>query len=251
MILGQQWKNESFATKEHFISLAKQLKEKHIRENPQYAYQPRKPGDKKRRMTPKKAAKLQALAGSLVETNKTFNTITDESDEENFNVPALLPSFTTTDGGNLCFSLGDTQVNPNTLEAMVDSQNNLNLQRVIQANSATGVPPNAPPGTNPFNNVPAVAAFNDHRSIPIVSRGHDADVESEYLFNANAYKWDDFDHQVKHIDANWEEEFFNMDLAAANMVENEDPESNRPFPYTEVERQLKLDELFGLSPGTM
>ncbi|KAI9795489.1 MAG: hypothetical protein M1833_007019 [Piccolia ochrophora] len=56
VILGRQWKNETPETKAHFKSLAEQVKQEHTKAHPEYQYQPRKPSEKKRRMTVKKAA---------------------------------------------------------------------------------------------------------------------------------------------------------------------------------------------------
>ena len=265
IVLGQQWKNESAATKEHFIRLSRQLKEKHIREHPQYAYQPRKPGDKKRRMTPKKAAKLHAMAGSLlrpddgashsshtasgsvyidgIHSHDDFEVelVDEELADEDPTIPALLPDFATTDNGNLRFVLGDSSISPKTFEAMLNKQNDLNLKKIVQANIPVGTPLNAP-GIN-INNIPSVIAFNDHNTVPIVSRSHDESVECDYLFNANATNWGQIDTSCKDIDNSWESQFFMMDLAAAE----ENRQDDGPDPYAEIDRQESLNGLFGFN----
>jgi hypothetical protein len=49
--------------------MAEEAKQKHKEEHPEYQYQPRKPSEKKRRMTKKKAAQLQMTAGSPTSTD--------------------------------------------------------------------------------------------------------------------------------------------------------------------------------------
>lgn len=49
------WQNESRDTREAYKKLAEDEKERHIQLYPNYRYQPRKPSEKKRRMTKKKA----------------------------------------------------------------------------------------------------------------------------------------------------------------------------------------------------
>ncbi|KAF1983753.1 hypothetical protein K402DRAFT_155101 [Aulographum hederae CBS 113979] len=57
-IIGDQWNNETEDVKMHYKSMAEDAKQKHLVENPGYQYQPRKPSEKKRRMTKTKAAKI-------------------------------------------------------------------------------------------------------------------------------------------------------------------------------------------------
>lgn len=54
--------NESAAVKEEFKALAEKLKRQHFLEHPDYQYRPRKPSEKKRRMTRRKA--MASAAGS-------------------------------------------------------------------------------------------------------------------------------------------------------------------------------------------
>jgi len=54
--------NESEAVKDEFKALAEKLKRKHFLEHPDYQYRPRKPSEKKRRMTRRKA--MASAAGS-------------------------------------------------------------------------------------------------------------------------------------------------------------------------------------------
>ncbi|OCT48545.1 hypothetical protein CLCR_04128 [Cladophialophora carrionii] len=60
VMLGKQWKSESEEVKNEWKAKAAQVKKQHALENPGYQYAPRKPSEKKRRMTARKLAKLQA-----------------------------------------------------------------------------------------------------------------------------------------------------------------------------------------------
>ena len=64
-VIGANWRSESAEVKDYFSNLAKFIKDKHAETFPGYTYQPRKPAEKKRRMTAKKAAKLDALSQAL------------------------------------------------------------------------------------------------------------------------------------------------------------------------------------------
>jgi len=58
-ILGKQWRDEPESVKNEYRALAEEFKRKHAAENPGYQYAPRKPSEKKRRMTAKKMARLR------------------------------------------------------------------------------------------------------------------------------------------------------------------------------------------------
>nr|AKG96281.1 putative MAT1-2-1 mating type protein [Knightiella splachnirima] len=55
VILGAQWRGADNQTRQYFQNMAKVLKIKHLKEHPEYSYQPRKPSEKKRRTGRKKA----------------------------------------------------------------------------------------------------------------------------------------------------------------------------------------------------
>ncbi|OAP53959.1 hypothetical protein AYL99_11839 [Fonsecaea erecta] len=59
VILGKKWRAESEQVRTHFKQLAETIKARHALENPGYQYSPRKPSEKKRRMTPRKLAALR------------------------------------------------------------------------------------------------------------------------------------------------------------------------------------------------
>jgi hypothetical protein len=58
-IIGKMWREESEAVKLEFKAMSETIKTQHALENPGYQYAPRKPSEKKRRMTARKLAKLQ------------------------------------------------------------------------------------------------------------------------------------------------------------------------------------------------
>ena len=64
VILGKKWKAEPDRVKAEWKKLPEVKKAKHLREHPGYQYAPRKPSEKKRRMTARKAAEL-AKSGSM------------------------------------------------------------------------------------------------------------------------------------------------------------------------------------------
>lgn len=68
--LGRRWKAEADHVKEKYKALAENLKAKHAAQYPDYQYAPRKPGEKKRRMTAKKLEKLRGTR--IVQEASTF-----------------------------------------------------------------------------------------------------------------------------------------------------------------------------------
>nr|CAI59780.2 mating-type protein MAT1-2-1 [Dufourea flammea] len=108
IMLGQQWQNEAADIKAQFKSMAEKIKKEHLSAHPNYQYQPRKPAEKKRRMTRRKAEKLNAQA----ESSKTP---TDT---------ATIPAFEKTSTGNAVFTLGDDSIKDDpTLMAMLQKHN--------------------------------------------------------------------------------------------------------------------------------
>lgn len=70
VIIGDQWNKESKEIKTRWKTEAERRKVKHYMDHPNYVYAPRKPGEKKRRMTAKKA-------GAMVEAPKAQTTTTN------------------------------------------------------------------------------------------------------------------------------------------------------------------------------
>lgn len=67
--VGAMWKNEEEQIKAAWKTKADDVKKEHMQMHPEYTYQPRKPSEKKRRMTKRKAAELQARADGPVPEN--------------------------------------------------------------------------------------------------------------------------------------------------------------------------------------
>ena len=61
-IIGKKWKDESEDVKDAYKRKAEAAKRQHLADNPGYHYQPRKPSEKKKRVTKNKLAKLAAKA---------------------------------------------------------------------------------------------------------------------------------------------------------------------------------------------
>lgn len=58
VVLGREWKSEPDEVKARYRKLADEIKAKHMQDHPDYQYAPRKPSEKKRRMTARRAAEL-------------------------------------------------------------------------------------------------------------------------------------------------------------------------------------------------
>lgn len=110
IILGKKWNTEDAAIKAQYKAIAEKLKKKHLQDHPGYQYQPRKPSEKKRRMTHRKAASLFRNAG--LSPVSTTNMANDAS--------AVVPNFETTPAGNVTVTLGDNNLDEETFEAMLE-----------------------------------------------------------------------------------------------------------------------------------
>lgn len=104
-ILGSQWKNETAEIKDRFRIAAENVKQEHSAKYPGYQYQPRKPSEKKRRMTRRKAAEA-LLSGESFEDSQ-----------------AIVPKFDETVTGNPTFELGDQGLDDETLHDMLKDFN--------------------------------------------------------------------------------------------------------------------------------
>lgn len=157
VILGAQWRNETEAVKNQYKAQAKAIKAQHAKDHPEYTYQPRKTGDKKRRMTTKKAATLADITGGLIAPTQatgsaqanimftapvatttasfvatsnlgngglnSFSMTVAASDPMDDNTPPALPELATTDAGNPMFTLGDFDISDEQLFAMLEVYN--------------------------------------------------------------------------------------------------------------------------------
>ncbi|KAL9607279.1 MAG: hypothetical protein Q9167_007792 [Letrouitia subvulpina] len=109
-ILGTQWKNESVETKTRFKIAAENVKQEHSAKYPDYQYRPRKPSEKKRRMTRPKTAALLDNASSSEETIESSQVTVPKLDE--------------TATGNPTFVLGDQELDDKILSNMLTEFNN-------------------------------------------------------------------------------------------------------------------------------
>ena len=115
-MLGQQWKGEPQKTKDYWKDQADILKRKHIAENPDYAYHPRKAKERKRRMTPRKArilANISEMAHDFFELNRMLNM--------EYSTDSAAISSTPT--GNVLFDMGDMHVDKDALRAATEQNN--------------------------------------------------------------------------------------------------------------------------------
>lgn len=106
------------SNKLHWNNVADEIKKKHFQDNPEYSYQPRKPSEKKRRMTRHKAAVLAGRTDTLFASSssvKISSSTTPPSDE-------LLvgdPAFQRTQSGNAIVDIGDADISDAMLTAML------------------------------------------------------------------------------------------------------------------------------------
>ncbi|KAK3700397.1 hypothetical protein LTR37_016008 [Vermiconidia calcicola] len=66
VIIGRKWKAETEAVRNEYKRKAEDAKRQHAIDHPGYQYQPRKPSEKKKRMTKTKLAKLRAQANAAI-----------------------------------------------------------------------------------------------------------------------------------------------------------------------------------------
>ena len=99
IILGRQWNNEDEATTAEWRLKADEFKKQHAVIYPWYQYQPRKPSEKKRRVTRRKS-------GALADSGSTSSA-------------AIVPEFEKNNAGNLVITLDDDDdLDDATFEAM-------------------------------------------------------------------------------------------------------------------------------------
>ncbi|KAL9116680.1 MAG: hypothetical protein Q9187_006793 [Circinaria calcarea] len=167
IILGNQWRNEDQATKLHWKEMAEEIKQKHFVDHPEYSYQPRKPTDRKRRMTRKKAAVLSSMSTTLFTptsvtpvsdppTTATTSSIDSALSQASTFASELitpytyenyigeLPELEKTDAGNPVVYLGDENLPDEKLLFMLEDYNNTSLpspptQAMVQASQYSPV----------------------------------------------------------------------------------------------------------------
>ena len=121
--------------------MAEAIKKKHLSDHPEYSYQPRKPTERKRRMTRRKAAVLSELSAALYTpitgTPKTAasSSIESPSSYETSPLSVVLPPYTKeqfleelpelekTAEGNPIIELGEEYLHENKLRWMLEAHN--------------------------------------------------------------------------------------------------------------------------------
>nr|AGS13705.1 HMG mating-type protein MAT1-2-1 [Aspergillus lentulus] len=83
IMLGKQWKDEDEEVKAQFRTLAEELKKKHAEDHPDYHYTPRKPSERKRRVSSRQFSK-NTMPAALLDTPASTNIPSDVS------TPAML-----------------------------------------------------------------------------------------------------------------------------------------------------------------
>lgn len=208
-MLGEQWSRESTEVKARWKAVANDIKRKHSEMFPDYQYQPRKPSEKKRRMTRRKAAALAKIRGShdhklaqtpdiatggnsgdlivamasadVGEGNSTAS-LDDTDDAATSNAAMLLgsanfleptPTFETAPNGNLYFDLDNT-VTDEAFVAMLTEYNE-------------SMPDPAPPQAG-------VIQLNDY---PVINYGPSEDSINEIRFFSSMCDWDGMGHEAE------------------------------------------------------
>jgi hypothetical protein len=130
VILGKRWKSEPDEVKAHYKQLADEIKAKHMQEHPDYQYAPRKPSEKKRRMTARRAAELAQVEdmsfidlGSDEDVSEASSpAIADVHDILGISRPKPLNQFAKDQDGNIAFTLPTHKTQD--LHGMINAHNN-------------------------------------------------------------------------------------------------------------------------------
>ena len=119
--LGLKWKNEDARVKEYYIDLAKKVKARHLLQHPNYQYKPRKPSEKKRRVTRrKKTASANAIHSDSASSDKpAANSIEASSGEVMLPVPEVPKN----SAGNALLELGNEDIDDEIFEKMINEFN--------------------------------------------------------------------------------------------------------------------------------
>jgi hypothetical protein len=94
-IIGKMWRDESEPVKKQWKDKAEGVKRQHLRDHPDYQYQPRKPYEKKRRMTKRKAMALAAQQNTPSVSAST-SASTSASASFNADMPTGITTFSPT-----------------------------------------------------------------------------------------------------------------------------------------------------------
>ncbi|MCJ1314364.1 hypothetical protein MMC25_008046 [Agyrium rufum] len=169
IILGTQWKNESDKTKSYWKRMAEELKQQHLVENPEYSYQPRKPADRKRRMTHKKALVLAAISSQNLRPSQK-NIIGAHAHVAN------LLELEKTPAGNIVIDLGNDDLDEAALAVALDVHN---TKACLPINLATATMINRTPS--------------------VIYHEYNEDAQNDVNFYSSMIDWEAVDQDVKEM----------------------------------------------------
>ena len=120
--LGLKWKNEDPRVKEFYIGKAKYIKAQHLLQHPNYQYKPRKPSEKKRRVSRRKNP---VSANAVHSESAPSDTLVAHSVEvpSSGDLVLPIPEVPKNSAGNAMLELGDQNIDDKTFEKMVDQYN--------------------------------------------------------------------------------------------------------------------------------
>lgn len=121
IILGKEWKNASEEVRAAYKARAQSIKQQHALDNPGYQYAPRKPGEKKRRMTKKKLARTRSAnpTNDVAEMNGVTPSDLDSADD--------MPKFRSTSLPQTAENHIGAQRSPHFSHASVNNMGNLEV----------------------------------------------------------------------------------------------------------------------------
>lgn len=122
IILGKQWRSEDTTIKAKYKRQADDLKKRHMEEHPHYQYQPRKPSEKKRRMTRRKAEALSNHDDSLGSAPTQLASAPIETPLD-FEMSPVFPVFGKTPAGNSVITFGSDDFDDKTFETLIKEFN--------------------------------------------------------------------------------------------------------------------------------
>lgn len=119
IILGKQWNNEDEATKDEWRLKADDFKKQHAMIYPNYQYQPRKPSQKKRRVTRRKSEaaaivpdlKMNNAGNLVINLDADLDDATFEAMHHNYNITLPTNPLAAPTLGSVIFS-GHTEESP-------------------------------------------------------------------------------------------------------------------------------------------
>lgn len=122
IILGKQWNSEDNTTKAMYKRHADDLKKKHMEDHPDYQYQPRKPAEKKRRMTRRKAEAVSNHDGPLEGASAQQASAPIETPLA-IESSTVFPMFEKTPAGNPVMTFGAENFDDETFENLLKEYN--------------------------------------------------------------------------------------------------------------------------------